>query len=262
MKLETFLTFLQKEELQRILISHRLPPTGSSDKLRELLLQKAPNGLNYTLLKGMSKNRLAALAEKMSIRAHGAKNEIQDRILKILEFPLGSVANAPLVRFTTNGVDVSYFDQEYILSRFFSKEAVQELLRDSDLSAAGSKETLMERYLSNEKPSIRQLLDRANSETLSLICGDLQIEPALFFRRQTIKSILEKIRTMPRRPNPTIDRKNPGNLSHNYQYDVAISFAGEDREKAAAESTFEGTRNQNVLRFRSCGHFIRRGSDC
>jgi hypothetical protein len=217
--------FLTKTEIQSLLRLHGLPTSGSLEKLRTILTESRITGLNYSIPKVFTKDRLVQLSEQLYLNHKGTKEEIIERILSVV--PSKFIEEAPIVKFSNNGIKMFYYDEEFLLSTFFSREEIQNLLRNADLSPTGSKDVLIERYLSKAKPSLISLLEEMDSQMLSKLSTELDI-PIPFLSSPSVHKIHEKIMSFPQRKKTTkLDSK-----IKKFEYDIALSFAGEERHLA------------------------------
>ncbi len=236
-RLKELLKLYSKDELQELLDYFDLKTSGNKKDLIERILSNNLPGLDLVLFESFLKDGLIYLCNKLGLKSTGNKNDLETAIREIIIIPDRYISDCDEWEINDdNKLQLSYFDIDYIfsnLSIFYGVEELKDICYDHDLQISGNKDDLLERIQKNI--DLRYLLEYTEDDFIEDICEELTISFIQNDPAETISKILEIIdegeRKKGKNQQKIIQESTPSTpIQKKYTYDVAISFAGEDRD--------------------------------
>lgn len=242
---KTLLTKFEVDQLKFILRSFGLKTTGTKDDLIKKNLEGQFPGIEHLLFHRWDKYQLQTIATKLGLQNFGTKDEIENRILNYISLGDQYLSDYDLWHFDSQGIiQLIQIDLKYILDKFLNLEDLKELCHDLSLSVSGSKFVLINRINESNKIKVKDILENLDEEDIEELADELDIDDSIQYTPDLIQEIDKKINL---RISPLHSNKKETNSGSSYKYDIAISYAGEQKIIAEKIATVLKKDNINVF---------------
>ena len=211
------------DELKQILKLYKLPSGGVKVTLINRILSNSMPELAKILCTLKSKKDLQTICSKMELRHSGTSHELNNRIIDNINFDKRYLSDYDFIFINKGNIAFDYLDKPFLLNRYFAKDELKSLCENNDLYISGSKDDLIERLINNNI-SIQEILEIISDEGLEEIIEMLNLD---YDPNDDLEQLIIDYLN---RKNAII--KNNYHPNNGYEYDIAISFAGEQRSIA------------------------------
>lgn len=164
-------------------------------------------GLESILLIDFDKRDLQTLAKKLGLKINGTNEDIQNRILNLIDLPKRIPDGYHFVEFGKDGkINRIKISKEYLLNTYFDKDSLKIFCENNGLRISGNRGDLIERISLDKNIFIEDLIKVLNAKQLKILCSDLEIESE-FLKEKTINKILSQIKQI-ERMNHSLPKKS------------------------------------------------------
>ncbi|WP_061249236.1 TIR domain-containing protein [Leptospira alstonii] len=232
---KSLLTKFDVDHLKFILQCFGQKTSGNKEELIKKILEGNFFGIEHLLFYKWDKYQLQTIATKLGLDYYGTKYEIEEQILNYLSLGDQYLTDHDMWHFNSEGlIQLIRIDLKYILDKFLNLGDLKELCDDLGLSISGSKMVLINRLNDSKKIKVKDILEDLDEEDIEKLAEELDIDDSIENTSELIHEITKKINS---RSSPSSLNKKEMNTISNYKFDIAISYAGEQRviaEKIAA----------------------------
>lgn len=236
-----------KEDLQYVLGHFRgIKTSGTKGQLVDRILNSSLAGLEHVLFRNCNKAELKRFAERLKTRPTGTKDEILNRIVKALELERLYPSEHENFEFDRDGYLVLFtVDLRYILDQYFTIPWLKEMCDQCAVEVSGTKPVLIDRLIEVCEIRPRTVIEYLDVDQLESLIEMMDVDAHESSREENINRIVTKLLFEKASGSEKMDSSAP--KSEAPEYDIALSFAGEDRE--VAENLAEALRRLEITVF-------------